>query len=127
MVSSPPGVLVIATTASECVWSTKSNGINACKMASTEGVGAFGSVMAAFCTRTMSVSLSCSSAASFNKVSIRTGAKPLASMVARSQPLPFTYKRCSDSPNRFDSRTFTEVLPPPWSTSAGSRPSRREV
>ena len=50
-------------------------------MASTDGVGAFGSVMAAFWPRTMSVSLSRSSAAIFSSVSMRTGAKPLASMV----------------------------------------------
>ena len=40
-------------------------------------------------------------------------AKPSASIVAKSQPLPLTYKISSSSPKRLVAVDFTEVFPPP--------------
>jgi len=80
--------LLIVTTASAWVWSTKANGMIAWRIASTDGVGADGSVIAARWARTMSPSPSAGSSAIRRSASSRTGANPAASIVLRSQPLP---------------------------------------
>ena len=57
----------------------------------------------------------------------RTAGSPAGSMVARSQPLPLMHATSVSTPRSSGSVVLTEVLPPPCSTSAGSRPSRREL
>ena len=55
------------------------------------------------------------------------GGKPSGSIVAMSEPEPLTRSTSTSSPRRSRMRVFTEVLPPPCSTSFGSRPSSRVV
>ena len=89
---SPVGVLVIASSASAWVWSTNVYGRIACRIVSTDGVGADGvesSPPAARCTISR-VGEARRASASAEHGSSRTGAKPGASIVSRSQPLPLT-------------------------------------
>ena len=72
-------------------------------------------------------SVSSSSVASSRRWSSRTGANPDASMSARSEPEPLTWRTSTGRPNRSASVAFTDVFPPPCSTSAVSAPSRRDV
>ena len=53
--------------------------------------------------------------------------RPAGSISAMSAPEPLTHSAATSSPSRSRSVVFTEVLPPPCSTSLGSRPSRRVV
>ena len=57
----------------------------------------------------------------------RTAGSPGASIVPMSQPLPFTHNTSTAEPVMSATLVFTEVLPPPCSTSRGSPPSRRVV
>ena len=68
----------------------------------------------------MSVSESAVSLLSARSCRIRTGAKPAGWIDARSQPLPLTQRMSSASPKMLVSVSFTDVLPPPWSTNRGS-------
>ena len=77
-------------TASAWVWSTYLKGSTACRMASTDGVGAEARVMLVRSSLTISGSLSRGSAARRTAGASRTGANPSASIVSRSQPLPLT-------------------------------------
>ena len=52
----------------------------------------------------------------------RTAGRPGASMVPMSQPLPFTHSTSTGWPVMSATFVFTEVLPPPCSTSLGSPP-----
>ena len=57
----------------------------------------------------------------------RTAGRPGASIVPMSQPLPFTHSTSTVAPVMSATLVFTEVLPPPCSTSRGSPPSSRVV
>ena len=63
--------------------------------------------------------------ASVRSGSSRTAGMPAGSIAAMSQPEPLTHSTATSSPRRSRAVVFTEVLPPPCSTSLGSRPSRR--
>ncbi len=114
-------------TASAWVWSTYLNGTMAWRIASTDGDGAAGSIVPIRSSRAMSVSERAVSLLSASSCRMRTGANPAGSMVARSQPLPLTQRMSSVSPKMLVSVSFTDVLPPPCSTSLESCPSSRDV
>ena len=61
------------------------------------------------------------------QASRRTAGSPAGSITAMSAPEPLTQSTATSSPSRSGIVVFTEVLPPPCSTSLGSRPSRRVV
>jgi hypothetical protein len=75
----------------------------------------------------MSSSESESRALSLSNGSSRTAGKPAGSMLAMSAPLALMQIASTPSPRRSRTRSFTEVLPPPCSTSLGSLPSRRAL
>ncbi len=56
-----------------------------------------------------------------------TAGRPAGSIVPMSQPLPLTQSTSISSPKMSRALIFTEVLPPPCSTSAGSPPRSRVV
>ena len=68
----------------------------------------------------------CSPCSSLSGAS-RTAGRPGASIVPMSQPLPLTHSTSIVWPVMSGIRVFTEVLPPPCSTSFGSPPSSRVV
>ena len=102
-------------------------GRKACNSVSTDGLGALLSSRLARWTFTMSSSLSACSPSSSRSGERRTAGSPGASIVPMSQPLPLTQRTSSGWPVTSAILVFTEVLPPPWSTSFGSPPSRRVV
>ena len=79
------------------------------------------------CADTMSSSERLFRARSFIKGCRRTAGWPAGSMAPRSQPEPLTQSTSTFSPNTSRARVFTEVLPPPCSTSRGSPPNSRAV
>src|SRR3990167_7554451 len=123
----PSAVLVMAITASAWVWSTYWYGRMACRIASTEGVGAEARPLCVSNSFIICGSDNFLSFASLSKRSMWMGEKPSASMCSKSQPLPFTYSRVSSSPRRFFSAILTEVLPPPCRTSVWSRPEKMNL
>ena len=75
----------------------------------------------------MSSSLSAGRPFSSRNGANRTAGRPGASMVPMSQPLPFTHNTWTGWPVMSGIVVFTDVLPPPCSTSRGSPPSSRVV
>ena len=57
----------------------------------------------------------------------RTAGRPGGSISAMSQPLPLTHSTSASSPRRSGRSVFSEVLPPPCSTSRLSRPKSRAL
>ncbi len=116
------------STAAAWVWSTNLCGRKACSRVSTEGLGADESSKFSRCTLTMASSDSASSARSSLKrrklhrrqaPRLDIGHVGARALDGRSPRAPGRDRRAP--------RVLTEVLPPPCSTSSGSRPSRRVV
>ena len=87
---SPSGALQIDSTASACVWSTYVCGRIACRIVSTDGAGAPERSVCVASSFTICGSDSAGSCARRFTYERPTGVRPCASIVSRSQPLPFT-------------------------------------
>jgi hypothetical protein len=121
------GWSVNARIALACVWSTNACGRNACSSASTDGFGERLDSSAPRSASTIAASDKRSSCCSSRSGARRTAGRPAGSTCERSLPLPFTHSTSTLRPSRSSAVVFTDVLPPPCSTSSGSRPSRCEV
>src|SRR5664279_5262457 len=71
------------------------------------------------------VAVLCVKGSGWDMAAIEPAGMPAGSIAAMSQPEPLTHSTATSSPKRSRAVVFSEVLPPPCSTSLGSRPSRR--
>ena len=102
-------------------------GRKACSSVSTDGLGDLAvEQVAALDIDHVLVDSACSPCSSFSGAS-RTAGRPGASIVPMSQPLPLTQSTSMVWPVMSGMPVFTEVLPPPCSTSFGSPPRSRVV
>src|SRR3954468_6416220 len=124
---SPSRVPASTLMASGCVWWTWSVGTNACSRVSIEARGAAGSVWQRARWATMSSSLISSRSNSGSISSRRSGVKCSRSIVARSEPEPFTHMTRCSRPTWSRAVPFADVLPPPKFATARSEPSRCEA
>ncbi len=85
----PDGVFITRAARPDACGRRSAQGRIACRIASTDGVGAAGSTVAARSSRTISASDSASSSASWRRTRMRTGAKPAASIDREVPPGPF--------------------------------------